>query len=133
MSLPTVGLWRSWCHWRTVALIVVVLGYAWIGGGLRSFTVPAMVSTALGGLAVFILAWQRKARTKTTRVSRDGTLMWTAWLAVATGWELWALSMHPRATHPTISSLINTLIETHPGRAAAVLAWLALGWWLASW
>ncbi len=114
------------------ALIAMVLGYAWASAALRSFTWPAMVSTSLGGLAVLALAWQRNARTATTRVSREGFLTWTAWLAAATGWEPWALSMHPRAAHPTISSLINILIETHPGRAVALLAWLALGWWLAS-
>jgi len=131
MSLPTVAS-RPWRRWRTAALIAVVLGYAWAGAGLRSFTWPAMVSTSLGGLAVLVLAWQRNACTATTRVSREGLVAWTAWLAAATGWELWALSGQPRSTHPTLSSLINIVIETHPGRSVALLAWLALGWWLAS-
>jgi hypothetical protein len=109
-----------------------VLGYAWAGGGLRSFTWPAMVWTSLGGLALLVLAWQRDVGTATTPVSREGLVAWTAWLAAATGWELWALSGQPRSTHPTISSLINILIETHPGRSVALLAWLSLGWWLAS-
>jgi len=131
MSVPTIAS-RPRRSWRTAALIAAVLGYAWAGGGLRSFSWSAIVSTSLGGLAVLALAWQRNARTATTRVSREGFLTWTTWLAAATGWELWALSEHPRATHPTISSLINIVTETHPGRSVALLAWLALGRWLAS-
>jgi hypothetical protein len=131
MGVPTVGAMRSWLRWRTAVLVAVVLGYAWAGGGLRSFTWPAMVSTSLGGLAVFVLAWRRPRSPATVRPSREGLVAWTAWLTAATGWELWALSGQPRSTHPTISSLINILIETQPGRAVALLAWLVLGWSLA--
>jgi hypothetical protein len=128
VGVPTEG--SRW-PWRATALVTVALAYAWLAGGLRPFTWPAGVSTALGGLAIFVLAWQYQATP--THVGHDrGTLAaWTVWLAAITGWELWALSMTPRSRHPTISSLINSAIETHPGRSIAVLAWLALGWWLA--
>jgi hypothetical protein len=127
MSLPTVGSTKL----RRSAFAVAVLGYVWIGGGLRSFTWPAMVWTALGGLAIFLVAWRGSRSPASVPASGTGALTWTVWLAAATGWELWALSMHPRSSHPTISSLLDGVVDTYPGRSAALLAWLALGWWLA--
>lgn len=121
--------------WTAPALGAATLCYVWVGGGLRPFTWPAMVSTTIGGLAIFVVAWRRAGATAitpaSTPASRPGLVAWALWLAAATGWELWALSMHPRASHPTLSSLLNDLMETHPGRSAALLVWLGLGWWLA--
>jgi hypothetical protein len=127
MSLPTVGSAKV----RLAALAAVVLGYLLVGGGLHSFTWPAMIWTALGGVAIFLVAWRCPRSPASVPVSRAGVLTWTAWLAAVIGWELWALSMHPRSRHPTISSLLDSVVDTYPGRSAALLAWLALGWWLA--
>ncbi len=128
MGLPVIGSTRPWSRWHVTALVAAALGYAWVGGGLRPFSWPAMVSTTLGGLAILIPAWRRGRSPASVRASHVGLVAWTLWLIAATGWELWALSMHPRSTHPTISSLLDTVVETHPGRSVAVLAWLALGW-----
>lgn len=125
-----IELARSRLRSRPVVLIAGALAYALIGGTFRTFTVPAMVWTALGGLAILLFAWLGARSPAPVRASREGLTLWTIWLAAATGWELWALSMHPRGTHPTISSLLNNLVETYPGRSVALLAWLALGWWL---
>jgi len=131
MGLPTVGSTRPRLRWPAIVLVAAALGYAWVGGGLRPFTWPAAVLTTLGGLAILIPAGLRRNAPASVRASREALVAWTVWLAAATGWELWALSMHPRSTHPTISSLLNNAVETHPGRSAALLAWLVLGWWLA--
>jgi len=131
MGLPVIGSTRLWLRWRATAVVAAALGYAWVGGGLRRFSWPAMAATTLGCLAILIAAWRRGRATASVRASREGLVAWTLWLVAATGWELWALSMRPRSTHPTISSLLDSVVETHPGRSVAVLAWLALGWWLA--
>jgi hypothetical protein len=129
--LSAIGSANRRLRWRATALVLAVSGYGWVGGGLRPFTWPAMVSTALGGTVIFGLAARHGPRAAATRVSRAGLVAWSVWLAAATGWELWALSLHPRSTHPTISSLLNSVLASHPGRSVAVLAWLALGCWLA--
>jgi hypothetical protein len=131
MGMPVIGPTRPRRRWRATTIVAAALGYAWVGGGLRPFTWQAMAATTLGGLAILIPAWRRGRSHASVPASREGLVAWTLWLAAAAGWELWALSMHPRSTHPTISSLLDSVIETHPGRSAAVLAWLALGWWLA--
>ncbi len=39
----------------------------------------------------------------------------------------------PRRLHPTLSSMANALMDTHPGRAAVFAAWLLVGWALFWW
>ena len=65
-----------------------------------------------------------------------GTLAWVAVLVVGCLWELGALLQQPSLTtdsyaHPTISTLTDPVLATSPGRAVVLLAWLALGWYLA--
>jgi hypothetical protein len=61
----------------------------------------------------------------------SGWVMWAGIVAVVAGWELYCLANLPRSRHPTLSSLIDMLDSTHPGKAAAFAAWLTLGWFLA--
>jgi hypothetical protein len=108
-----------------------LLGFAWLAGGLTSFTWPAGVATSAAAAAVLGLAALRRADRAPVEPGRTGLAVWTAWLAAVAGWELWALFSVPRSVHPTISSLVDDLIGSHPARAGAVLLWLLAGWWLA--
>jgi hypothetical protein len=107
------------------------LGYAWVAGGFRPFTWPAAVSTAAAGLVVLCAAWRYPGPDRLVAVQRRVVALWAAWLVIATGWELWALFNQPRSSYPTISSLVDRMIDTHPARSVALLAWLGLGWLLA--
>ncbi len=56
--------------------------------------------------------------------------MWAVWavlLAAVVAWEVIAFLQHPRAQHPTLSSLANEVLADHPLRALAMLVWLGLG------
>lgn len=58
---------------------------------------------------------------------------WTLWMApilAVTGWELYCFVSLPRVAHPTLSSLIDLLDATRPGKIVAVCSWLAVGWFL---
>lgn len=59
-------------------------------------------------------------------------LVWMAPLLAITGWELYCFVSLPRVEHPTLSSLIDLLDSTRPGKFAAIVLWLALGWFLVS-
>lgn len=59
-------------------------------------------------------------------------VVWSAIAAVVLTWELLALRSSPRSQHPTISSLVETVEQHHLGRIVLFVAWLALGWTLAS-
>jgi hypothetical protein len=65
------------------------------------------------------------------RLGRRGWV-WLAPILTITGWELYCLVSVPRVEHPTLSSLIDLLDATRPGKTLAVMSWLALGWFLVS-
>ena len=49
---------------------------------------------------------------------------------LATAWELLALFSSPRDDHPTLSSMSDDVMSTHPGRALTFALWLLVGWLL---
>jgi hypothetical protein len=58
---------------------------------------------------------------------------WTLWVVpvlATVAWELVTFASSPRATHPTVSSMLDALNSTHLGRAVAFAGWLALGWYV---
>ena len=67
----------------------------------------------------------------TRQSSKRGEWVWALLAALIVAWELQAFLQHPRQEHPTLSSLSNELLASTPSRAVALLAWLALGAWLA--
>ena len=98
--------------------------------GLAPFTFPALVATLGGGFAV-IIAGRRQCPPVATRAPVRGAWGWAALGGAAVAWELQAFLQRPRASHPTVSSLTNDLLQGHLPRSGAMLVWLAAGWWLA--
>jgi len=54
-----------------------------------------------------------------------GVATWAALAATAGAWQLAAYLQHPRADHPTVSSLANEVLNSHVARAAAFVVWFA--------
>ena len=113
-------------------LVVTVAGgvaaaYAWWTAGLRPFTWPALVAVATAGIATIVLGTRRRRPAERRAVDARGALIWGIVLALLIGWELAAYLQHPRADHPTLSSLADPVIDWRPARALAFLAWIALG------
>ena len=50
--------------------------------------------------------------------------LWAVLAVTAMLWQLAAYVQHPRADHPTLSSLANALLSSQPARAAAFALWL---------
>jgi hypothetical protein len=55
---------------------------------------------------------------------------WVVVLAALVAWELIALFAGTRSAHPTVSSIYDILAQWRAAKAAVLLAWLALGWYL---
>ncbi len=109
---------------------MAIAGYAWWATSLRPFTSGALVATLAGGLvAVAAGSALRPAPHSAPTVSdRDrGRTGWLVVLVAVAGWELAAFLQHPRAEHPTLSSLANELLGNHPVRALAMVVWLVVG------
>jgi hypothetical protein len=54
-----------------------------------------------------------------------GIATWAALAATAGAWQLVAYLQHPRADHPTLSSLANEVLDSHLARAVTFVVWIA--------
>jgi len=107
-----------------VALLVA--GYAWWATDLRPFTLPSLVAVLSGGLVAMALGRTRLPARAPPLFAPRRPEAW-AGLAAALGlWELASFLQHPRSDHPTLSSLADTLFQSHPARAIGLLGWLSV-------
>ena len=111
--------------------IVVILALSWVAAGLRPFTQPMNVAVAVPALIVVGLSWRWSGLGKGADAERPapaGIAVWVTLLVLLTAWELAAYVSSPREAHPTLSSISDSLMSVHVGRAAAFLGWLVVGW-----
>ena len=126
-----------------VVAALAVVGISVAAAFTRPFTLAAdaAVTLAYAGLAVALVAQRRAAATPgivarrppvTGEPRRHGGrwLAWTATLGSAAAFELACYLQGPRAAHPTLSSMLDTLDATHAGRGVTFAAWVLLGWFL---
>jgi len=115
-------------RWALVAVIGGVLGYSWIASGLRPFTHPEAVAVAiplvLAGIALL------RMHAADGEITRRGTWVWGTLAAALVTWELVSYRLAPRVDHPTLSSIADSAMSTHPGRFLMFAAWLGVGFWL---
>jgi hypothetical protein len=116
-----------------VLAAVVIGAYCWFATDLRPFTVPIEAAVAVPSLIVAALAWRRQG-SRTSMESDRNTAKWrdaAPWavlFGLLTAFEVAAYFSSPRRDHPTLSSIADSLMNTHPGRAAEFALWLLLGW-----
>ena len=75
---------------------------------------------------------RRDEATANAPALRRSIVAWSVTVMALTAWELIALFSHPRADHPTISSLLAAAMEHQVPRFAVYLLWLSFGWAIAS-
>jgi len=133
--------WRARSGPPALRLVAAGLGaaliYAVTVGSFSRYSWPATAAVVGVGAGVVILGWGGPVRQRTVppKFSRAAALVWAGLLVAAGGWELAALLMQPSIevssyAHPTISTLTDPLLASGPGRAVALLAWLAIGAYL---
>jgi hypothetical protein len=121
--------------WPVVVVIAVALGYSWIASGLRAFTHPEAVAVSIpliiAGVALLRSRRRLDAETEAGEtVTRPGTWVWVVLFALLLAWELVSVRLSPRVDHPTLSSIADAAMSTHPGRFLVFVGWLAAGYWL---
>jgi hypothetical protein len=104
---------------------LATLAYAWWAAGLAPFSAGATLAVVGAGV-VAIAAGSRSRRPPPRRVTVRQAAPWIALALAAAAVQLVSFVQTPRDDHPTISSLTNTLLDSHPARAAALVCWLAL-------
>jgi uncharacterized membrane protein YfcA len=120
--------------WPVVAVVAVALVYSWIASGLRAFTHPEAVAVSIpliiAGIALLRSRRRLDAEKADDTVTRRGTWVWVTLFGVLLVWELISYRLSPRVDHPTLSSIADAVMSTHPGRFVMFAAWLAAGYWL---
>jgi len=109
------------------ALIVV---YAALAALCRPLTAPAAVAVLLAGAALLALAARRQVPPQPVICSRRAVLPWMVLALLLAGWELTAMLWGNDSAHPSLSLLLDPVLDTYPGRLVGYLAWLATGRWL---
>jgi hypothetical protein len=107
-----------------------VFAYAWWATGRRPFTATATLAVVGAGLATMAIGQAGRSQRR-ARPTLAGASGWLVILVALAGWQLLAYVQEPRTEHPTLSSLVNTALDTHTGRALAFVAWLVVAYRLA--
>lgn len=101
----------------------LLLAYAWWVVSLPPFSGMATIIILItGGTAMVCGGLRRRPAPRCPPVT--GVVPWALLATGAGAWQLAAYLQHPRADHPTLSSLTNTLLDSHPARAVAFVLWL---------
>lgn len=119
--------------------IVLAAAYAWFASLATPFTLAADLTTAvpLAGLAATYVAQRLRpmsaiwGRLPADRPPRGGAAApWIVVAGVLVASELVSYFGGGRSSHPTLSSLSDSVFRWHAAKAAAYLVWLWLAWHL---
>ena len=116
---------------RRAAVVAVIGLYALAAATAAPLTWPAAVTVLAPGLLLFAYGTRRRPA-RTVRTTRATAVTWLALGAALLAWELVAYRWGNDAAHPTLSLLLDPVLDTYPGRLAGYLLWLAAGAWLVS-
>ena len=115
---------------RKTLLGAVIVGYAWLAGGLAPLSTRALLSVLLPGAVLGVIAYGKPPERIAPPESVDvaGLSYWIICIALLFEWEASAVRDGSHGWHPSLTDLINPLIGPHPVKAAAFTIWLLSGW-----
>lgn len=141
VDLSQRSVWRL--RARRPALRMIALGailaviYSLVVGSFTLYSWPATAGVVGLGAGVVIVGWGGPTRQRVIpdKFARAGITLWGVLFVAASLWELGALLGQPNFgtgsyAHPTISTLADPLLSSALGRSAALMGWLALGYFL---
>jgi len=117
---------RSW----RLAVAGAAVGYAWLAGAYPSFSWQSSAAVLAPGLLLLGYAGAtgpRRPLRPARRLGRRAGLVWSVPLLGFSALEIVNDTLGSTWEHPTLSVLADPVLAGHPGRSAALLAWLAAG------
>lgn len=108
----------------------LIVAYAGLAALCRPLTVPAVVAVLLAGAVLLALSARQRPPRQRLVGSRRAALPWLVLLLLLVIWELTAVFWGNDRAHPTLSLLLDPVLDTYPGRFVGYLAWLSAGRWL---
>lgn len=117
---------------RGIAAFLTLGVVVWTAGTFHSFTWQAATSVLLAGIvmAVAALSEPRTPPMAPAELRPRGVTYWLICTFAFFEWEVAAAVDGAAGNHPTLSQLLDPVLDTHPGRSAAYLLWLYAGWGL---
>jgi hypothetical protein len=113
---------------RALAVAALGLIYSWVVAYWRPFTLPMYAATAVPIVVALVVAWRNPpAERREPTGEGGGRAVWVTLFVLLTSWELVAYFSSPRQDHPTLSTVADNVMSSHPGRAATFALWLAFG------
>ncbi|MDQ4039066.1 MAG: hypothetical protein M3313_12140 [Actinomycetota bacterium] len=107
-----------------------IVGYAGLAALCRPLTVPAAIAVLLAGAALAVAAARGPIRSQPLPGPTRAAFPWLGLAVLLAGWEVTAMLWGNDRTHPTLSLLLDPVLDTYPGRFVGYLAWLGAGRWL---
>lgn len=106
------------------AIAVLAVAYAWWAVARPPFSSSATLAVLTAG-AVAVVLGARDRRGPGPPVRATTVARWALLAGALGAWQLVAYLQQPRDDHPTLSSLTNAFLDSHPARAVAFVLWLA--------
>ncbi len=111
-------------------IVLALAGYAWVASAAAPFSGRALVSVLVPGAALGVIACGRPPERipAPDRPDVTGFSYWAICIAATLEWEASAFRSGSHPWHPSLTELIDPLIQPHPVRSGAFLVWLLAGW-----
>ena len=98
---------------------------------LRAF-LPFTVAIVLVGSVAVVIAWRGPLIRNVDLLDPRGAVAWAVVFVALGLWELAALLMQPSFItdsweHPTLSTLMDSVLGSHPARSISIFVWLLVG------
>jgi len=116
---------------RNAVMGAAMVGYAWLLAATAPFSTRALLGVLLPGAVLGVIAYGRPPERIPPPDSVDvtGFSYWVICIALLFEWEASAVRDNKSpAVHPSLTDLINPLIEPHPVKTVAIVIWLLSGW-----
>lgn len=109
---------------------VVVILYCWLAGGFASFTWQSTAAVLIPGLTIFALGVGRPPdrRPRPAPIGNVGAVAWAVPLLTFCVLEIVDDLLGSTPAHPTLSVLMDPVLDGHVWRSMGYFVWIVVGW-----